>query len=51
MKSAGQRAPFPVELPGIELGTEMGLTSENTEIEHVKRRESTRNNLRKRGGC
>lgn len=42
---------LPVELPGIELGTEIGLTCGKTDIEYVKRRESTLDNLRKRGTC
>jgi len=40
-----------VELPGIETGTEIELTCENTEFGHAKRRESTRNYLRIRQRC
>ena len=41
----------PVELPGIELGTEMRATCGNVELDDAKRRESTPNYLRIRGRC
>ena len=42
---------FPVELPGIELGTEIALTWRNAVTYDAKRRESTRNDLRIRDRC
>jgi hypothetical protein len=42
---------FSVELPGIEPGTKIALTWENSGIDDAKRRESTRNHLRVREGC
>jgi hypothetical protein len=41
----------PVELPGIELGTEIALSCANAELEYAKRRDSTRNDLRRRERC
>jgi hypothetical protein len=42
---------FSVELPGIELATEITLTCRNVRIDDAKRRESTRNDLRIRESC
>ena len=40
-----------VELPGIELGTEMRVTCGNVEVDDAKVRESTRRDLRIRRRC
>lgn len=40
-----------VELPGIELDTEMRMTCGDMETEYAKQRESTRNDLRRRTRC
>ena len=39
---------FPVELPGIESGTKVLVSCGNASFQYVKRRESTRNDLRVR---
>jgi hypothetical protein len=39
-----------VELPGIELGAQNGVTCEKTGFDHAKRRETTRHYLRIREG-
>ena len=42
---------FLVELPGIELGTEIALTCGNVESDDAKARETTWNDLRIRERC
>lgn len=42
---------FSVELPGIELGAQNGLTFGNAEFGYAKVRETTRNDLRIRERC
>ena len=37
---------FPVELPGIELGTEIGVTCGDVEVDDAKARETTWRDLR-----
>jgi hypothetical protein len=43
--------PFLVELPGIELGTEMRVTCGNVKVDDAKVRETTRRDLRIRRRC
>ena len=49
--SAAARAALLVELPGIELGTEIVLTSGNAQSDDGKVRETTRNDLRIHERC
>jgi hypothetical protein len=42
---------FLVELPGIEPAIEIALSCTNTEVDDVRRRESTRDDLRLRERC
>jgi len=49
-KGPHHSGPF-VELPGIEPTTEIALSSGNAGFRYVKRRESTRNDLRIRRRC
>jgi hypothetical protein len=43
--------PLLVELPGIEPGSKIRLTCGNDGIEHAKRRQTTRDDLRIRPRC
>jgi hypothetical protein len=52
LRSSLRPSPWPgMELPGIELARKIALTGGNVGFRYVKRRESTRNDLRIRERC